>query len=735
MKGNKKHENTKKTSTILTKLRKTMSSKQHDTNEESSTDQVLESSSKKNKKLKEGTTFLSYLYSIKVQLTIGLLIPILLLAVYGFVSYKKSEQAIISNYENSASDTINAINKYMNFGLSTAERSSLETILDINFQKFFKLSEKEAIESRKTYADIADRMSLSASTNKFISNIHLIGKNGLGMSTLGDINSNLYDSVTQSDIGKKLKENKTQFMWIDNHNELDKIISKGAQPYSTDGYATSIVRKMRDSNGYIIVDVSSDMIKSMFAEYDMGEGSILGFVSAEGRETLVNTDATSLFTGLSYYKDSIESEEPSGYSYQEYNGEEYLYIYSKLSDVNATISALIPKSTIVKKVSGMKVLSYAFVIIASLIAIIIIAIITGGIIRTINTLNKSVLQASKGDFTVKFNTNRKDEFKVLSIGISDMMTYMCTLIGEVQEVGGTVKDSAMSLTNTSGTLLDAATGISRTINEMGQGIVQQADDTEHCLNQMSNLSNQINQVYTNTNEIEQIANSTITVAKEGILIINELNDKSKATSEITQNVIQKINEFKVQTQKIEGFVNLINDIAAQTNLLSLNASIEAARAGEAGRGFAVVAEEIRKLADQSVIAANQIQNTVKDIDIQNKETVRTAEKAETIVGSQTESLVKTINVFDNISSHVNNLAININTIIQRLNTIESAKNDTLNAIQSISAVTEQTAASSEEVNATAVNQVDSVERLREAAFVLEKDAQKLEDAIKIFKIS
>jgi len=688
---------------------------------------------------KKGTAaFLNKFQSIKVKLSIGLLIPIVLLAVYGFLSYSQSSKALIDKYEASSLDTMDAISKYMNMGFNMIEKSSLQITLDINFKQFFNLTAEEAMGSTKSYDDTYDRISLQATSNNFISAIHIIGRNGLDMSTAvtdKDINSNLYDSITKSDIGKQFKEKKAQFLWISDHSELDQSISKVKNANNKDSYATSIIRKMSNGQGYFIVDVSSKQIKDTFKEYDMGKGSILGFISADGRETLANTDKASVFTDLPYYQKALESEDLRGFSYGKYNGQEYLFAYSKFKDVNGTVCALIPKSTILSKVNGIKTLSIIFVSLSCIIAIFIVFLIAGGISRSISFLKKSILQVSKGDLTAKFDTRRKDEFLSLSNGISDMMLHMRTLIGEVKEVGGAVSGSAVSLTNTAGDLLEATRGISRTVDEIGRGIIQQAGDSEHCLTQMSNLSDQINQVYNNANEIGRIASNTQSVSSEGKQIVDELNDKSKATSEITHDIIQKIQEFNARSKKIEGFVNLINNIASQTTLLSLNASIEAARAGAAGHGFAVVADEIRKLADQSLTAAKQIQTTVKDIDMQNKETVSTAEKAESIVASQTEALAKTVSVFDNISIHVNDLASNLNDIIKRLKTIETAKDDTLNAIQNISAVTEQTSASSEEVNATTQNQVDSVERLQEAANMLKLNAEKLEDAIRIFKIN
>jgi methyl-accepting chemotaxis protein len=399
------------------------------------------------------------------------------------------------------------------------------------------------------------------------------------------------------------------------------------------------------------------------------------------------------------------------------------------------ICSLIPKSTILKEVSGIRAISVAFVTVACIVAIAIVLIITRGITRSINDINKSISKAARGDLTVDFDIKRKDEFQTLAIGISDMINNMSKLIGDVQGVSATVSNSAKRLSFTSRELLEATKGITATIDDIGGGIIHQAEDAEHCLTQMSELAEQINQLYENTNDNKKIANDTQSVTDDGIHIIEELNNKSKATSEITQDVIRKIQEFEKQSKKIESFVNIINEIAAQTNLLSLNASIEAARAGDAGKGFAVVAEEIRKLADQSMEAANQIQKTVADIAVQNNETVATAKKAEDIVESQIEALNRTIDAFDDISNHVNKLAENFSGIIVRLNNIETVKEETLNSISNISAVTQQTAASAEEMNATAIIQNESVEQMKEAAITLEKDAKKLEEAIKIFKIN
>ncbi|MDF2908668.1 MAG: methyl-accepting chemotaxis sensory transducer [Herbinix sp.] len=679
-------------------------------------------------------TVLGIFRSIRLKIFIGLLIPIVLLALYGTISYRKSEEAIITNYENSSLDTINAVSDYLNFGLTVIQEKSGELLLDSDIGEYYNRPEGSAetnyINARHS---VESAVQLVKKTNSFIAGVHMIGKEAKTVSSEAATQDSVYETFSKSSLVKGFEDKKVKYVWVGEHMDLDGLVSSEKIIYGSTNYACSLIRSMNARNGYVVIDVSKQKLLDMFTEYDLGEGSIMAFVTKDGREVVKGSE-DSVFAMQSYYIGAVEAEETSGFSYQLYNGKEYLFLYSRVGDMGATICALIPKSTILEQVSGIKTLNITFVTIAVIFAMITIVFVSGAVGIAISFLRKRIDQAATGDLTTNFDTKRKDEFLHLAKGIGNMLSDMRKLIGEVQDIGGKVSSSAGGVSENSEKLLVATKDISRTIDDIEQGIVQQASDTEQCLLQMASLSDQINQVYTNTNEIGQIANNTKKIASEGIVIIDELNNKAKATTDITHNVIVKIQEFETQSQEIGGFVNTINDIAAQTNLLSLNASIEAARAGEAGRGFAVVANEIRKLADQSVHAAKQIQNIVIMITGKTKDTVDTAMEAESIVGSQSEALNKTIQVFDNINEHVNNLASNLDSISGGIMKIESAKADTMDAIQSISAVSEETAAASQEVSATAVSQIDSVERLLMAAQELEADAKKLEESISIFKI-
>lgn len=667
---------------------------------------------------------------IRFELAIAFAVPVILMIIFGIVSYEKSSGAIVKDYEKSTAGTINAVGNYIDLSLSMVSDKSKELLNSTDITGYYE-SQKELSrsESGDMLTIVKKQVLLTKSSSSIISAIHVFAEKGNAYSTVVNPPQDTYAKFLASDIGKNfVSQNTVKNEWIGEHKDLDDLLlGRGS------AYAISIMRKMPNNDGFLIMDISRDFVANSFANIDLGKGSMIGFVTGDGKEIL-NTQEQNVFSNLPYYKEAMTGEKPIDHSYVKYNKKEYLFVYDKIGDTGASVCALIPKSTILLQASKIRNLNIIFVIVACLIAIIAASMIAGGIGVAITKLVKSISRAAAGDLTSSFETKRKDEFRILSDSLTDMTGQISGLVGEVAGIGLKFRESSNTVLGVSNGILDSAKGISIAIEEIEKGVVQQAEDTEKCLGDMSNLSDKINLVYSNTYEIEKIAGNTKATIGNGLVIIDELSRKSTATNEITQEVITDIKDLELQSHTIEDFIGTINEIADQTNLLSLNASIEAARAGEAGRGFAVVAEEIRKLADQTLKASGQIQKIVSDILKKTQNTVETAGKADDIVKSQARSLSDTINIFEEISKQAADLISNLNNISKGIKGIEDSKEDTLEAIRNISAVAQQAATSSEEVNATAVNQLGSVENLSISAAELAEDAIRLEKAIVRFHI-
>ena len=343
--------------------------------------------------------------------------------------------------------------------------------------------------------------------------------------------------------------------------------------------------------------------------------------------------------------------------------------------------------------------------------------------------------AAGGDLTVHIDVKSKDEFGRLAASTNGMIDNVKQLIEKTKTVSERVDTSVSTVSDSAKQLLAETQDITASIEAIEQGVVQQAEDSEHCLRQMDALSDKINIVSDNSDKIAKIADVTTGIVASGMASISELKINAGSTVEITHQVIEEIAQLKESSKAIAKIVDAINEIAEQTNLLSLNASIEAARAGEAGRGFAVVASEIRKLAEQSVNSANEIQKIIGTINDKTNDTVRIAKKAEDVVEVQGESLENAEKVFAQIQSRFEELLSNLNEITGGIDTIAEAKSVTIDSIQSISAVSEETAASSEEVTETANRQLGAVEGLNTAAEDLLTNARHLSDKMHLCSCS
>lgn len=670
------------------------------------------------------------LRGIQVKLIGAFMIPVILFVIIGFMIYSKCSTTLNSTYEASANTSVGTLEEYLGLGFENIELMATRLSINSAITSYYTGSE---VKSESMLMDTKVALSNESTADKFIDHIIVCAKSGTACSEKGAIRGDVYNAFVESEEGKNVEsEIGMGSMWISSHPAIDEVTG-----YDSDEYALSLVTVLKNNSnksvGYIIIDVKTSFIQDILDNAQISDNSIKGFVLEDGSQVL-SGDSDIKFTDMDFYQEALAGENLQGSKEVSYEGADYLFTYSRIEGTNMLVCAMVPQKEIMAGAQAILRYTLIAVAICAVIAIVVGSVLASGISKAIRKVNRVLKKTSDGDLTGQISMKRKDEFNVLSSSITNMIGSMKDLILKMTNVSGHVSDSAVQVGTNSEVLLEVTKNITEAVDYINSGISQQAQDTESCLEQMNGLAERINVVHENTDEISEIAQEAQGAIENGMVIVANLGEKVQGTTEVTETIIREIRELNKESIAINSIIGTINEIAEQTNLLSLNASIEAARAGEAGRGFAVVSEEIRKLAEQSGNAGNQIGEIINHIQERLAATIETAGLAGESVAFQTEALNNTVDVFKNISQQVSKLAEDVEKITQSVGGIEQAKEDTMNAIESISTTSNQTESASEELARSTEKQLQAVEVLNDAVKRLQMDAEDLDTSVSIFKV-
>lgn len=678
--------------------------------------------------------------SIMQTLLAAFMVPVIMMVVLGAGSYLSASSGVVGQYEKSAESTVRATGNYLGLMCTTISNKAVEAITNDDVSKYYeRLYKNKDTESLKALREAKTMLGNARGTSSYINSYSVIPEAGTYLTSLsGMMTENPKEDFDASPEGQYfVNDSKAKNAWLGYHSYLDECLTTGP-----DDYALAFYQKMIRVDSVLVFDIKMETVQDMLGEMDFGKNSVKAIVTKDGREVAViqNADGeqepvqdATYFIGQSFFEESRQSEDLTNATVQ-VNGKSYVYLAMPVKKTGIMLCALIPRSNFTEQARSIGIITVIMVILATAAALLCGGKISMGISKTVKEVTTGLSKVAEGDLTSSFATKRRDEFGILTASLNSMLESIRTLMNDMKNFGTKASQMATDVSAQAGGISRSIDSTSQTMEDLAQGVQHQALETEAGSERMVAFADNIGAVVGQTDSMGKAADQAIGAVEEGKQIIHGLSDESTRTVELTRELVGNIEEVQRSSKEIKEFVEVINSIAGQTNLLSLNASIEAARAGEAGRGFAVVAEEIRKLADQSKASGDKIHDIVANIGNTTDKTTESARRTEEMIVKQAQALQQTVEVFDRINQSVAALAQGIRTTVERMGEISDEKDQVQDSIQNISAVAQEMAAATQQVTTSLGSQNEVIAELVRQADNLNRDVCALDEAIGKFII-
>ncbi len=483
---------------------------------------------------------------------------------------------------------------------------------------------------------------------------------------------------------------------------------------------------------YMMVTYPS-RIQDLVENIKVGKGGYAYFVHPDGK-IVIHPESNSIGVDLNEYawgKKLLEQEE--GTLTYTHNNQQIYAVHQKFGSIMVVVA--IPTEDINGPLNALK---QSVIIVLISMLFISFATITFSITKLVtNPLKKVVYameEAGKGKLNINLNIKEKDEVGMIGLSFNNMLGNIRCLVLDTKAIIGQLTDTSELIVSSADQVSLSSGEIGKTIEDIAAGASDQAKESGHGLEMTEKLAHNISDV---TGRLEASVKSTLDMKdknQSGLLSIIDLESKLSENTEAAMNIVDNIENLSKKSKSIETIIDTIKSITDQTNLLSLNAAIEAARAGEHGKGFAVVANEVRKLAEQSSKAADEIRIIVGEIIEVISYTNETADKTKEIVRVANLSLGQTKIAFENIKISVDEVTKQIQLLNQDVLGIDTAKNGVLGAMQNVSTVAEESAAATEEICASTEMQTAAMEEVADSIHEMTKMLNKLSQSIAVFEV-
>ena len=359
-----------------------------------------------------------------------------------------------------------------------------------------------------------------------------------------------------------------------------------------------------------------------------------------------------------------------------------------------TVSAM-TRSNIYKMVGTLCVIAVA--------AMAVIAFLMRSIGKVLHNTVDHLEEVADGSLNVMVQNKvleRNDELGEVSRSLQKLVLSFKEIVKNIMTASAELDSFSGEFKESFDNIKESISNINTAVDEIANGATQQAGDTQRANEEVINMGDALDSTAGNVIALTDSAQKMSDYNSSANEILEELLEISKKTNQSVDDVQKQTDETNRSAMEIQEATELIASIASQTNLLSLNASIEAARAGEQGRGFAVVAGEIRTLADQCSESADKIANVVHELLDNSNQSVHTMNEVMVSIGQQNEKLENTLKMYAQLNDEIHTVSQAIHEISAQVDGLGDAKNAVLELLESLSAISEENAASTQQTSAS-----------------------------------
>ena len=664
--------------------------------------------------------------SIRSKLT--LLFSCLLIVVslgFGIVSFKASSNALVSNVNKT-------IPKMADEGAKMVE-GRLQTQLE----SLSAMAENDSIKNRST--SISKQVETLELEKKRKSYIHLFIIDKDGKALLDD--GSTLDLKDREYFKRAIAgENTVSDPMVSKAKDGSSLIISFAVPIKNNNEVVGVLGGTKDGN--LLSDLTNDITFGKTGKAFMlrKDGTT---IAHSNKDLVINMDNdfenvkkdSKLAPLVEIEKKMVAGE--AGTGEYVYDGVSKYVGYAPVKGTGWSLAVVIAQEEILSETSSLKnsIIIIALVLIA--LGILFAQIISTRIVKGIKATSSYLELLADGDFSKNVPEkyiNMKDEIGLMSGSTQRLTQSIREMIKQIKESSSSIETHAVNLSSVSEEISTSSQSVAAAIQDVAQGTSTQAEDLVDItgiLNQFSEnlqaIVDEIKDIDVNAKEVGSMSEESNSKMEALIASVNKINNSFGEFVSRIQGLEQNVSE-------INQIINIINSIADQTNLLALNAAIEAARVGEAGRGFAVVADEIRNLAEQSKTSSETIANLILDVSNSTSSMVNTTEELNDELKGQLEIINNTVVSFENITKGINEVVPKIERVNSSAVMIDEDKTYILEKIESVSAIAQETSASSEEIAASAEEMNASTEEVAASVEVLSEMTKEMMKQVNKFEL-